>query len=470
MFLFVVVYATISLVNHYFFRTFALDLGAYTNALYDYMNFKWNDSTVFLDQPSNLLADHFDLYLILFSPLAYILGTYTLLIVQIVFILVGGYGVYSYVLLQTSRKRMALFALMSFFCFFGIYSALGFDYHSNVIAAMLVPWLLLFVHSKQMLKAGLVFVFMIVGKENISLWLFFICLGLLWEYRKNPYQVRYLSVFSLVAIAYFYTVIHYIMPAFANGEDYRHFGFSVLGGNMFEALWFTISHPLTSIGHLFINHTGDVSNNYVKAELHLFVFLSGGFLLVFKPRYLFMLIPVYFQKMMHDEPAKWSVHGQYAIEFAPLVVIGAFAVISSIRKEKFRNILMVFVLILTVAVTVRRMDNTIFHSDTDNLRFYQAAHYHKNYYTGNVYKAFTLIPRDAVVSAQSMFVPHLALRDHIYQFPVIKDAGFVLVSEKERSYPVSPEEFQQLISSFKISDEWVVIFEKDGLLLLKRKP
>ena len=34
------VYVLISFVNHYNFRTYALDLGAYTNALYKYAHFQ----------------------------------------------------------------------------------------------------------------------------------------------------------------------------------------------------------------------------------------------------------------------------------------------------------------------------------------------------------------------------------------------------------------------------------------------
>ena len=58
--LFVAIYSLISFVNHYNFRTYALDLGAYTNAIYDYSHFKWNDSTVFKEIQENILADHLD--------------------------------------------------------------------------------------------------------------------------------------------------------------------------------------------------------------------------------------------------------------------------------------------------------------------------------------------------------------------------------------------------------------------------
>jgi uncharacterized membrane protein len=86
--LFTVIYSLISLVNHYNFRTYALDLGVYTNAMFDYRHFHFNDSLAFKTEPENLLADHFDLYLMLFSPLTFIFGSYTLLIVQIIFVMI----------------------------------------------------------------------------------------------------------------------------------------------------------------------------------------------------------------------------------------------------------------------------------------------------------------------------------------------------------------------------------------------
>lgn len=172
-------FALISLVNHYCFRTYALDLGLYTNALYDYAHFSGNDSSVFKETTENILADHFDLYLPLFSPLIYLFGTYTLLIVQIVFILIGATGIYRLIEHRFPDSGLKNYALTYFLVFFGIYSALAFDYHSNVVASMLVPWLFLAVDKRQLLKAALLALAILIGKENLSLWMIFIGLSLI---------------------------------------------------------------------------------------------------------------------------------------------------------------------------------------------------------------------------------------------------------------------------------------------------
>ena len=84
-----------------------------------------------------------------------------------------------------------------------------------------------------------------------------------------------------------------------------------------------------------------------------------------------------------------------------------------------------------------------------------------------VHELLSKIPPEANVSAQSPFVPHLALRDNIYEFPMIKDASFIVYSEKEDFYNTSKQEFQAKTDSLKASKDWEVLFD-DELIILKR--
>jgi len=137
-----VVYCSISLINHYYFRTFSLDLGLYNNAIYDYAHFRWNDYSLLDHLFANPLGDHFALLPILVSPLYWIFGSWTMLVVQIAGILFGGYGLYHFVAQRTESKWLPNLAMIHFFTLWGIYSALSFDFHDNVMAAMFVPWFL----------------------------------------------------------------------------------------------------------------------------------------------------------------------------------------------------------------------------------------------------------------------------------------------------------------------------------------
>ena len=110
-------FAVVSFTNHILFRTYALDLGLYTNALYDYAHFRFADTSLFLPESKNLLADHFDLYLMLFSPLSWIFKSYTLLVVQCVAVIIGGFGIYFLLNENEGTRPYRIWGMVISICF-----------------------------------------------------------------------------------------------------------------------------------------------------------------------------------------------------------------------------------------------------------------------------------------------------------------------------------------------------------------
>lgn len=467
--LFAIIYSMLSLVNHYLFRTFALDLGAYTNALYDYVHFQFNDSRVFKPVSENLLADHFDIYLILFSPFSLLFGTYTLLIIQILAILFGGWGVYKYFSSEEFRSSIAISAVIWYFSFFGVFTALAFDYHSNVVAATLVPWFFYAIKKRKIGWSFLVMIFILISKENIPLWMAFISLGLVFEYWKDIKIRNTLLGFFLFSAFYFVLVTGFIMPAFANNNSYPHFHYSFLGTNAKEALVFLLSHPLESIQTLFVNHIGDPDADFIKLEFYSYLLISGFFLLFKKPQYILMLIPIFFQKMFHDKYIIWSTNGQYSIEFAVIMVFGIFMIINEIKSDKWRKILLYSIVIANVGITFRVMDNPIVHLGRAQIRIYKADHYSRDFDVKAMHYEVNKIPKTAIISAQSPFVPHLSLRDHIYQFPMIDNAEYIIFSLEESPYPLSDEEFLSKVNKLSSSEKWELEYEEGPIRILKKK-
>lgn len=460
-------FALISLVNHYCFRTYALDLGLYTNALYDYARFSWNDSSVFKETAENILADHFDLYLPLFSPLSYVLGTYTLLIVQIVFVLIGATGVYKLVEHRFPDSGLKNYALTYFLVFFGIYSALAFDYHSNVVASMLVPWLFLAVDKRQLLRAALLTLAILIGKENLPLWMIFIGSGLCIKYFKDVRLRYFLIGIVLFSAIYFVVITGYVMPSLSNAGKYPHFHYSKLGVNAGEALKYIVSHPIESLRLLFVNHSEFPEFNYVKAELWLFILISG-FLCLFRPVYLIMLLPIIGQKLYHDNPVMWSNIAQYSIEFAPILAIGVFETIAGFKNKKIRIFAAIVSIFLAFVCTVRLMDRSIIYTEKAQIRVYQANHYKRDFPVDEAYQLIKKIPDHAIVSAHSCFIPHIALRPSVYQFPIIKDAEYILLSPKASTYPLNQEQFDAEVDRLTHSPEWKVIVQNENFIFLKK--
>ncbi len=460
--IFGILYAVISLVNHTLFRTYALDLGAYTNALYDYRNFQWNDSAAFLNDPTNLLADHFDLYLILWAPLSFLFGTYTLLVVQIIALLLGAFGVFKYLKLNTQNEFLSKCGAAFFLLFFGVFSAVSFDYHSNVVAACLLPWFFLAVHQDKIFKASLLTFIICIGKENMSLWLFFVSLGLLWKYRTDKPKRILLLLISAFSALYFVLITMIVMPFISGGEQYVHFHYSALGTDFGSAIKYMLTHPISLLETMFGNHTNEPLGEGVKAELFLLLCLSGLPILVFRPAYLLMLLPIFFQKLFHDNFHLWGVYAQYCIEFAPVLAIGVFVVLSKLKSVKSQYVFASVILIGCLVSTLKMMDRSAIFTNKSTIRFYQSAHYVRKYDVNAVHKQLAAIPPDAIVSAQSPFLPHLSLRESIYQFPTIKDAEYIVLSRLEGPYPLNEQQFRAALDSISLSKSWRILSTSNG--------
>lgn len=465
---FLVLYAVISLVNHYLFRTYALDLGLYTNTLYDYAHFQWNDSLVFRSEPENLLADHFDLYLPILSPLGFVFGSYTLLIVQIVALIFGGLGVYRFASVKLSNNSLALFGAARFFLFFGIFSSLSFDYHSIVVGSCLIPWLFIGVEKKSLSQTLIWGVLILFAKETASIYLFFICLALLCLYWKDAERRMFLALLMALSVLYAFVIFKFIMPALSVNGEYHHFHYAYFGENMKEAIWGAISNPIETFKAFFTNHMEVENADFVKTESMIFIFLSGFWLLFRKPVFLIILAPLLAQKYLHDDPSIWSFGGHYNIEFAPILVLGSIWVLGEMKSKKWQYWTQVLLIVGTLVVTFKSLDQTIFYTDKSRVRFYQAKHYQKHYSIEDIYELMKRIPQSAIVSTQSPFLPHLAWRDQVYQFPAIGDADYILCSLNESTYPITELEFQVKIEQLKTDSDWLLVQEVNGNMLFER--
>lgn len=465
-----VLFGIVSFTNHILFRTYALDLGLYTNALYDYAHFRFADTSLFLPENKNLLADHFDLYLMLFSPLSWIFKSYTLLVVQCVAVIAGGFGVYFLLNENEESRPFRIWGMTIFYMFFGTLAALAYDYHSNVISAMALPFFFLMVNRKSWVKSFALLVFMCMGKENVSLFLFFVTLGLFWKYFKSKESRKHLLLFAGFSVLYFLFMVKWVMPAIAGEKDFVHFGkYPVLGGDMTAAIKFIILHPLEFIRLLFVNHMpeNDIYNNE-KVFFYLVLFVSGGWALFVRPWYFVMIIPIIIQKELTNQPTTWGCSYQYSIEFAPVVLIALLEVVS--RWKWNVNRIGALLLFLTVSSTIYAFVERSKSWEKARFIFWQKPHFTPLYDLTGVKVLMDKIPADASVMANSAYVGQLAYRDKCYAFPLVKDAEYMLISSTEATYPFTYEQTNEFIQSVQVDSIWQLVEQRDHVYLFQRKP
>ena len=468
-----IIYSLISLINHYNFRTYGFDLGIYNNTLYDYSLFQVNNNPIMHPRFNNVLSDHFSLYHYIFAPLRYIFGTYALLLIQITSLLFGGLGIRKLILFLTENKIFANLAMIHFLSMWGIFSALGFDYHDNVVATMFVPWLIRYILQKKWSQVWIWAFIIFISKENMSLWLAFVFGGIgIWKFRDKVIRNQMILA-GIVSIFYFVIVMKFIMPAFANpGKEYAHFLYKSLGTTPKEILYNLFWNPKYLLSLLFENHLTNDAYNGLKTELHFMVLLSGGIAFFYKPQFFIMLIPIYAQKLFHSSFIKWGISYQYSIEFAPILTLAFFYWITQLQiSEKQKRNILILGTIVCLSVTISSLYNRKSKwYDKHSHNFLIASHYSRGFSVQNVYAELEKIPKDAKVSAQNMIIPHLALREDIYMYPHVNDADYiVLLPAANTPWPLTQTNYNLQILKLENDSIFTPIVKSKDIIIFKRK-
>lgn len=476
MVVFTIIYGLISLVDHAMYRTYALDLGLYTNASWKYAHFMRPDRSMFRWDHDSILADHFDLHLLFWSPLTYLLGEWTLLIVQILSIPIGAYGVYKLVRSISNDAFLATAAMCCTLTFYGVFTALAFDYHTNVVVSMALPWYFYFLYHGRITRSWMVLLFMLAGKENIGIWLGVVAVAALFVPFLKSVDRKTLLLQSATAFIWSFLVILLIMPAMDHvGEYHQMSDYAVLGGSMSEVIRTLLTRPWHVLSAMVTDLQGTHEHGTaIKREFFIVLLISGGWALFRQWPFLLMVLPLLAQKMLHGDPAKWGLFSQYSIEFSVVLPIAVFAFILTLRTVRMRRALAVVSVALCAVATGYTLYLPIehadpLHGDHDRLRFFSKKHYTPYRDHEALSEAFRLIPPYASVSALSPLVPHLVRRPVLYQYPIVWDAEYVLIAENAFPWPLTSEEYATKIVEFRTNGEWDVVMDRSDILLFRRK-
>ena len=86
-------------------------------------------------------------------------------------------------------------------------------------------------------------------------------------------------------------------------------------------------------------------------------------------------------------------------------------------------------------------------------------------------EAVALVPSGAVVSASNSLGAHLSARRRILSFPYVQDAAWVAVDERVAGYAdrIAPLPYATRISALRRNPAWKLVFERDGVLVFRRR-
>lgn len=474
--LFALIYSLVSLVNQINFRTAALDLGYEAQAVTDFAHLRMPRVTLLPDAPpTGFLGQHFSLTPALAVPLYYLVGpVWALLLLQIAALLLGALGAWRYARAQGASEGQANWVLAFLACQWALFSALGYDFHDNVLGAMVLPWLALWVGQGRWGRATLAAVFILVSKENLALWLAFVLLGLAWQYRARPAVVWRAAVGVVAALAYFVVMTHYVIPSL--DTTHRPYGqlarYGQLGDSLPAIAWQLLRHPVLLWNTLFVNTLPDGAHDYIKLELWVGVLLSGGWALVRRPWYALMLVPILAQKLLANDAGLWGLNAQYSIEIAPVLTLAVADALRSARRPAVglrAGALGAVVLFTVVTLYTRR--STWYDRSTTN--FLLGSHYRPAYPDrAGLQAALARVPAGVPLSASSSLVAHLTDRRDLFLFPTLRTARLVVLlrePDEHGAWPLSRADARRAAVQLRTRPGYRVLYEDAQVLLLARQ-
>ena len=470
-FLFLLVYSSIALVNHYCFRTNALDMGYFLKAIYDFSLLRFHDFSISQMEMNCIFADHFNPSLIIIAPLRFIFGSYTLSILQIAFILLGAWGTYVFIRERSPYVWLPVLGLIHFGLMWGNFEALAYDFHDSIPGAMLLPWLLHFFLKKKWTAVVPLFLFMLGWKETMGVWIVFVAAGIGMLHPMEKEIRRAAILMGAFGFLWAMVATQIIIPSFDyTGRNYRHFDYGVLGDNPVDVVQTLVTHPGFAFKLIYTDHISSPFWWDLKKEMLLVFFAAGGLLLFLRPAFFLMAVPIILQKVWADDPAKWGLIWHYGIEFVPVVSIGIYWMFMQIRNRSLAYALAVLSIAanLTATCYVFTYRKPIYKIQ-ETRKFYKASHYRQPFSVRLAHEAMRLIPDSASVSATQTALPHLALRKNIYLFPDTANADFIFAIDYWQAYPISYNELAIRLYNLKNNPEWEMLFGEENIYVFRRK-
>lgn len=455
----------IVLPNHLLYKTAALDLGMFNHALFDFRSGRINYFiTGARGLEINYFGDHFSPITALYSPLSWVFGHWTLLIVQLLSWAVGYWFLDRLALLYSRTTAFRIFLATLWWGSFAVWNAFSFDFHNNVVAAALMPILLYFFYTDNK-RYWLIFALLLMAKENTAIWVGAFSFVLMLDHWRAP-KGRVALWSLLFSLGYFLLVMGLIMPSFkVEGMHQQLDRFGLMGGSVTEILQTLITRPLYALQLLWTNGESTVINP-IKSEFYIALLFSGGYVTLRKPRVLIILLALLVQKMWSSDSGLWGLNAHYSIEFVPTLAWAFVAAKPLFKKGASAAIGLAAVAVLFVNVNSIYKRSSVMYRQ-DKLDIFGAQHYRADINLEEVREMYTHIPKDAVISCTTNHIPRLAFRKRIYHYPHVKDATYIVLFTKVRgAWPLNKEKLAKSIDQH-MAEGWTVEFQGEETLLLK---
>lgn len=298
-------------------------------------------------------------------------------------------------------------------------------------------------------------------KEEMSLLTFMLALWLV-VFRRKWRQGLALAAVSLVwfGLATFVIVPHYAPLKYGISESVYFQRYGELGDSPQAVVRSLLTRPAL---------VWEIVTEPARLQYLLGLLLAaGGILPLLAPEVLLLSLPSLMANLLSSYEAMYSGVYHYSAPVVPFVVaaaaigLGRIGGLVSSNRRRDAVVLAVALFLLGGSLTYHYYRG--FTPLARRFAWPQVTEHHRL-----LEQRFApQIPPEAVLSTTSPLFPHLDHRERILLFPIVDDAGWVLLDAGSVS-EMHPSDFRQAYDDLIASGDWCIVDAADGYVLLGRR-
>lgn len=432
------------------FEAHARDLGIFDQAIWNVSRGQAPASTI--RGVSNLLGDHFHPLIFILAPLYWVAPTPIVLLITQALLFASLLPI-TYFLARAWRLSAVtgLIFATAVVVNVGVFMALSFDFHEVAFSAPLFLLVLLAAVKKRWRWYWIALAAFMLSKESMTIYAAGIGIWLLF---RRQWRVGLITIATGVFL--FALITKVIIPSLSVDHAYYYDKpYAQLSDSTLGVPLAVLRHPIRAITTL-ADRPEKVMT--IKWVLSSYAFLPLG-AVTFLPLTLLTLA----ERFWANNINLWLLQFHYQVMMNVVFAAGSLTVLAWLQRRLppwpwIATSLAIVVLGMTVWVNVetRSLDRL----QREDIRSRPITQWRE---------ALRVIPREASVSAQDGFAPHLSGRKKIYTFPTVNDAEYIILDPVAPCFPMLVPEAQARQATLRVDPNWVVVFDQGSTTVFKRK-
>lgn len=450
---FVVLFYALMARRHDAFRTRALDLAKFDQAIWNTLHGRFLFSTL---ESQSILGNHFSPSMALLSPVFLVWSDVrALFLVQTVGMAVAGLLLHRIV--RHEHPDLALWFLLAFYLNPALHEITLDEFRRVTLA---VPFLALalyalYVRKRWLMVAGLTLA--LLCKENVALVVMMVGIYLVLFERDWRWGVPLAALGAAWAVI----VTLWVIPALGAPGDgsplYPQLNYFGLSGDSYQDILRGILRDPWIFGRRMFDLDG------LRAIGR--ILLPVGFVLPFLAAdWLLMVVPSVAYMLMSTAPGMHRLEDWYMASVLPGLFAAVAVGLTRRPKQWARR--------LTVVLVCSSVVGYVLYSHAPGGGRFEPALYAIDQHQRLASQAVAAVPREVRVAAQDPYVPHLSHREHIYLYPWIsigvENVDYVVLDRNAHPYPFQPHEMEAKIDDLIADPRYTIEWEADGIFVFRR--